>query len=73
MYGSSFCIVTRRPLLFSRRPSEAAVRPLPKELATPPVTKMCFAKMSSMLGVHLLAGGGAQTEEPCLALWSGRP
>ena len=43
MYGSSFCIVTRRPRAFSSRPSDEAVRPLPRELATPPVTKMCFA------------------------------
>ena len=42
MYGSSFCIVTRRPRSFSSRPSDDAVRPLPSELATPPVTKMCF-------------------------------
>ena len=42
MYGSSFCSVTRRPRSLSRRPSEDAVRPLPSELATPPVTKMCF-------------------------------
>ena len=42
MYGSSFCIVTRRPRSFSKRPSEEPVRPLPRELATPPVTKMCF-------------------------------
>src|SRR3954453_1414154 len=41
-YGSSFCMVTRRPRDFSRRPSEEAVRPLPSEEATPPVTKMCF-------------------------------
>src|SRR5438067_9828008 len=43
MYGSSFCIVTRRPRLFRSRPRDEAVRPLPSELATPPVTKMCFA------------------------------
>src|SRR3954468_12139587 len=42
MYGSSFCIVTRRPRHLRRRPSEDAVRPFPKEEATPPVTKMCF-------------------------------
>ena len=44
MYGSSFCIVTRRPRLFNSRPNDDAVRPLPNELATPPVTKMCFVK-----------------------------
>ena len=31
MYGSSFCIVTRRPRALSRRPSEEAVIPLPSE------------------------------------------
>ena len=47
MYGSSFCIVTRRPRDFRRRPSEEAVRPFPRLEATPPVTKMCFAKTFS--------------------------
>ena len=42
MYGSSFCIVTRRPRDFRSRPSEDAVIPLPREDATPPVTKMCL-------------------------------
>src|SRR4051794_27863622 len=43
MYGSSFCIVTRRPRLLRSRPRDAAASPLPSELATPPVTKMCLA------------------------------
>src|SRR4051812_4326318 len=42
MYGSSFCIVTRNPRDLSSRPRAEAVSPLPRELATPPVTKMCF-------------------------------
>src|SRR4029079_11806400 len=42
MYGSSFCIVTRRPRHLRSLPSDDAVRPLPSELATPPVTKMCL-------------------------------
>src|SRR4051795_2294394 len=41
-YGSSFCIVTRRPRERRSRPRLEAVRPLPREEATPPVTKMCF-------------------------------
>ena len=53
MYGSSFCIVTRRPRDFSRRPSEDAVRPFPRELATPPVTKMCFVTTRSSSAVRL--------------------
>jgi hypothetical protein len=40
-YGSSFCITTRNPLAVNRLPSDAAVKPLPNEDATPPVTKMC--------------------------------
>jgi hypothetical protein len=35
-------MVTRRPRALSKRPSEAAVMPFPKELTTPPVTKMYF-------------------------------
>src|SRR5918998_4076883 len=41
-YGSSFCMVTRRPRLESRAPSELAVSPLPSEDTTPPVTKTNF-------------------------------
>src|SRR6478609_8429759 len=41
-YGSSFCMVTRRPRERRSRPRLDAVRPLPSEEATPPVTKMCF-------------------------------
>lgn len=39
MYGSSFSIVTDAPRALINLPSEAAVRPLPSELETPPVTK----------------------------------
>ena len=58
MYGSNFCMVTRRPRNFRSRPSDEAVKPLPKELATPPVTKMCFGILTSRLvkpttGEHL--------------------
>ncbi len=52
MYGSSFCIVTRRPRDLSSRPSELAVMPLPRDEATPPVTKMCF-----VTGAHHTAPG----------------
>src|SRR5262249_11502216 len=41
-YGSSFCIVTRRPRAFSRLPRLLAVSPLPSEEVTPPVTKTCL-------------------------------
>src|SRR6266540_2194784 len=41
-YGSSFCMVTRRPRALRRLPRLLAVRPLPSEEATPPVTNTCF-------------------------------
>src|ERR1043166_4656424 len=43
-------MVTRRPRDLRRRPSEEAVRPFPRLEATPPVTKMCFAKTFSFAG-----------------------
>ena len=43
MYGSSFCIRTERPRFSSSMPIDALVSPLPSELTTPPVTKMCLA------------------------------
>src|ERR1051326_3788589 len=43
MYGSNFCSRTRRPRRSSNNPIEALVIPLPRELTTPPVTKMCLA------------------------------
>ncbi len=49
MYGSSFCIRTRRPRCSSSMPIEALVSPLPSELTTPPVTKMCLV-MRARLG-----------------------
>src|SRR3954471_9416013 len=41
-YGSNFCSVTLRPRFSSKVPREAAVSPLPRELTTPPVTKIYF-------------------------------
>src|SRR4051794_14557434 len=41
-YGSSFCIVTRRPRAVSSWPRLEAVSPLPSEEATPPVTNTCL-------------------------------
>src|SRR6218665_2250117 len=41
-YGSSFCMTTCRPRAVRRLPRLAAVRPLPSEETTPPVTKMCL-------------------------------
>src|ERR671935_1360573 len=42
MYGSNFWTWTLRPRAFSRRPSDAAVMPLPRDETTPPVTKTYF-------------------------------
>src|SRR5215468_9447733 len=41
-YGSSFCMLTRRPRSFSSLPRLDAVSPLPRLEATPPVTKRCL-------------------------------
>src|SRR2546422_3365486 len=46
MYGSNFWIVTLRPRSTSRRRSDAAAIPLPRELTTPPVTKMYFVELT---------------------------
>ena len=43
MYGSSLRMETLRPRALSRRPTLAAVMPLPREEVTPPVTKTYFA------------------------------
>lgn len=40
-------MVTRKPRLSSKVPSEAAARPLPSELTTPPVTKIVFTGAKS--------------------------
>src|SRR5438105_4398617 len=46
-------------------PMEAQVRPLPSELTTPPVTKMCLAiKESRTRGRGQEGGGGKQTPDP---------
>ncbi len=55
-YGSSFCMVTRRPRALSRAPRLEAVRPLPREEATPPVTKMCLV----VVDVGCIAKGGSR-------------
>ena len=35
-------MVTRKPRIFNNLPSDEAVKPFPRELATPPVTNTCF-------------------------------
>ena len=37
-----FCIVTFKPRETNKFPKEEAVRPLPRDDATPPVTKICL-------------------------------
>ena len=49
-YGSSFCIVTRSPRAFNRLPRLEAVRPFPREEATPPVTNTCFVGAATFTG-----------------------
>src|SRR6478735_8290925 len=65
MYGSSFCMVTRKPREVSNRPRLEAVRPLPREDATPPVTKMCL----------VIRGDGAKSAPVSAAAvrWHHRP
>ena len=48
MYGSNFCICTFSPRALSRRPSEAAVMPLPRDETTPPVTKTYFVLIATV-------------------------
>src|SRR3954451_3699706 len=64
-YGSSFCIVTRRPRDFSRLPRLEAVSPLPSEEATPPVTKTCLVGWLDTKGapVGVVRGGADPADE----------
>src|SRR5690348_6167657 len=48
-YGSSFCIVTCKPRAVSNWPRLDAVRPLPSEETTPPVTKRCLVAVCGCL------------------------
>src|SRR5699024_12554917 len=45
-YGSNFWIVTFKPRFFNKRPSDAAVIPLPSDDTTPPVTKIYLVTRS---------------------------
>lgn len=49
MYGSSFCMVTLRPLDFNSKPSDAAAIPLPRDETTPPVRNMYFVFRNCLL------------------------
>src|SRR5215212_5950977 len=68
MYGSNFCSRTLSPRRSSSIPIEAHVRPLPRELTTPPVTKMNLAMRgrsprTGRIGFRR-AGGGGETSRP---------
>src|SRR5689334_13597721 len=54
-------MVTRNPRDLSNRPREEAVMPFPRELATPPVTKMCFVTRQPSVETHTHASAGAAT------------
>src|SRR5262245_3578582 len=43
IYGSNFWSRTRKPRCSRSMPMDAQVSPLPRELTTPPVTKICLA------------------------------
>ncbi len=45
-YGSNFWMRTVSPRSSSSAPSDAAVRPLPSDETTPPVTKMYFIELA---------------------------
>src|SRR5829696_2408662 len=64
-YGSSFCIETRSPLATSRLPRLDAVRPLPSEEATPPVTKRCLVSLTrGPTGLQPIARPAPTTNDP---------
>ncbi|SHT63840.1 Uncharacterised protein [Mycobacteroides abscessus subsp. abscessus] len=48
-YGSSFCMVTCRPREVRSCPRLDAVKPLPSEEATPPLTKRCLVAVCGCL------------------------
>src|SRR5258708_34201614 len=51
---------TRRPRFSRSRPIEAAVKPLPNELTTPPVTKMCLVMVIIFKGFSVQKSGFAR-------------
>src|SRR3954451_9754195 len=67
MYGSNFWTCTLRPRALRRRPSDAAVMPLPREETTPPVTNTNFATYTrlpakQLTGFHVSSRGGCRSE-----------
>src|SRR6478735_12311097 len=79
-YGSSFCMVTRRPRARRRCPRLLAVSPLPSEEATPPVTKMCLVccatglqSMSRAVGARHIGPDGVASPVAATRALPGRP
>src|ERR1035437_5668807 len=63
-YGSSFCMVTLSPRATSKEPRLDAVRPLPKEDTTPPVTKMCLVFSVFPTGLQPICGSALHRWRP---------
>src|SRR6266545_7085947 len=72
MYGSSLRMLTRRPRALRIRPMLAAVMPLPRLLATPPVTKTYFDMGQGSSGVFLMLSESAGGRESRAATSAGR-
>src|SRR5262245_13920248 len=83
MYGSSFWCATLNPWASRRRPIDALVRPFPRLLTTPPVTKLYLAPSSlpgkaqdtprhagGLLAGGLYGQGGTGTARPSSTLRS---
>src|SRR6266446_949355 len=67
-YGSNFWKTTRKPRSSSRVPSEAAARPLPNELTTPPVMKMYFMRECSLWRERVFAPALPRAPEPSASI-----
>ena len=65
MYGSNFWSRTRSPRCSSSMPIDAQVNPLPSELTTPPVTKMCLAIASLSMIVFICTAHSKCRSIPC--------
>src|SRR3954451_20335217 len=70
-YGSSFCIVTRRPRALRSDPRLEAVRPLPSEEATPPVTNRCLVLPAGVRSTEVHANTVAPSEREASARSAG--
>src|ERR1700691_284755 len=74
-YGSTFCIVTCSPRAVSNCPRLLAVRPLPSDETTPPLTKRCLVVVCECFrNVDLREdGAGLASGEGCCGAWACRP